>query len=133
MNPPVLRAPNGVVQDGLEFFGAGKAYYDPSKITVPTLLIGAEWDKDAPPYMGQTLFPLLVNAPGKRLVQLAEGHAHHHHGKEPHDAVRGGTGVPRRSGSLVASLRRPRYANPRGGDVRFVPIADIDARITCAG
>jgi pimeloyl-ACP methyl ester carboxylesterase len=73
MNPPVLRAPNGVVQDGLEFFGAGKAYYDPSKITVPTLLIGAEWDKDAPPYMGQTLFPLLVNAPGKRLVQLPEG------------------------------------------------------------
>ena len=73
MNPPVLRAPNGVVQDTLEFFGAGKAYYDPSKITVPTLLIGAEWDKDAPPYMGQTLFPLLVNAPGKRLVQLPEG------------------------------------------------------------
>src|SRR4051812_19999224 len=26
MSPPVLRAPNGVVQDGLEFFGAGKAY-----------------------------------------------------------------------------------------------------------
>jgi pimeloyl-ACP methyl ester carboxylesterase len=73
MNPPVLRAPNGVVQDTLEFFGAGKAYYDPSKITVPTLLISAEWDKDAPPYMGQTLFPLLVNAPGKRLVQLPEG------------------------------------------------------------
>ena len=38
-NPPVLRAPNGVVQDGLEFFGAGKAYYDPAKITVPTLLV----------------------------------------------------------------------------------------------
>ncbi len=73
MNPPVLRAPNGVVQDGLEFFGAGKAYYDPAKITVPTLLIGAEWDRDTPPYMGQTLFPLLVNAPGKRLVQLPEG------------------------------------------------------------
>src|SRR5438128_3400691 len=39
MDPPVLRAPNGVVQDGVEFFGAGKAYYDPAKITVPTLLI----------------------------------------------------------------------------------------------
>jgi pimeloyl-ACP methyl ester carboxylesterase len=73
MSPPVLRAPNGVVQDGLDFFGGGKAYYDPAKITVPTLLIGAEWDRDAPPYMGQTLFPLLVNAPGKRLVQLPEG------------------------------------------------------------
>jgi pimeloyl-ACP methyl ester carboxylesterase len=73
MNPPVLRAPNGVVQDGLEFFGAGKAYYDPAKITVPTLLVVAEWDRDTPPYMAQTLFPLLVNAPGKRLVMLAEG------------------------------------------------------------
>jgi pimeloyl-ACP methyl ester carboxylesterase len=73
MNPPVLRAPNGVIQDGLEYFGAGKPYYDPAKITVPTLLIHAEWDRDTPAYMAQTLFPLLVNAPGKRYVQLAEG------------------------------------------------------------
>ena len=73
MNPPVLRAPNGVIQDGLEFFGAGKAYYDPARITVPTLLVVAEWDRDTPPYMAQTLFPLLTNAPGKRLVMLAEG------------------------------------------------------------
>ncbi len=73
MTPPVLRAPNGVVQDGLEFFGAGKPYYDPAKITVPTLLVHAEWDRDTPPYMAQTLFPLLVNAPGKRYVALAEG------------------------------------------------------------
>lgn len=73
MTPPVVRAPNGVVQDGNEFFGAGKPYYDPSKITVPTLLVVAEWDKDTPPYMAQTLFPLLVNAPDKRFVMLAEG------------------------------------------------------------
>lgn len=72
-NPPVLRAPNGVVQDGLEYFGGGKAYYDAAKITVPTLLVVAEWDRDTPPYMAQTLFPLLINAPGKRLVMLAEG------------------------------------------------------------
>jgi pimeloyl-ACP methyl ester carboxylesterase len=73
MNPPVIRAPNGVAQDGLEFTGAGKAYWDPAKVTVPTLLVGAEWDRDAPPYMGQTLFPLLLNSPGKRYVELAEG------------------------------------------------------------
>ncbi len=73
MNPPVLRAPNGVVKDGQEFFGAGKPYYDPSKITVPTLLVDAEWDRDAPPYMAHALFPLLVNSPGKRYVELAEG------------------------------------------------------------
>jgi pimeloyl-ACP methyl ester carboxylesterase len=72
-NPPSLRAPNGVIQDGNEYWSAGKAYYDPSKITVPTLLVQAEWDRDLPPYMAQTLFPLLVNSPGKRYVQLAEG------------------------------------------------------------
>ncbi len=73
MSPPVLRAPNGVVQDGLDFYSAGKGYYDPAKITVPTLLVHAEWDKDTPPYMAQALFPLLVNSPGKRYVALAEG------------------------------------------------------------
>ena len=62
-----------VIQDGAEYFGAGRAYYDPAKITVPTLLVVAEWDRDTPPYMAQTLFPLLVNAPGKRFVQLSEG------------------------------------------------------------
>jgi pimeloyl-ACP methyl ester carboxylesterase len=76
MNPPVLRAPNGVQQDGDEFFAVGKPYYDPAKVTVPTLLVHAEWDRDTPAYMAQTLFPLMVNAPGKRYVQLPEG-THH--------------------------------------------------------
>lgn len=72
-NPALLRAPNGTVQDNKDYWGAKKAYYDPAKITVPTLLIQAEWDHDTPPYMAQTLFPLLVNAPTKRYVWLAEG------------------------------------------------------------
>jgi len=40
---------------------------------VPTLLVDAEWDRDAPPYMAQTLVPLLVNSTDKRYVELAEG------------------------------------------------------------
>jgi pimeloyl-ACP methyl ester carboxylesterase len=72
-NPPYIRAPNGVMQDSADYWSAGKAYYDPAKITVPTLLVHAEWDRDTPPYMAQTLFPLLVNAPGKRYVALPEG------------------------------------------------------------
>jgi len=72
-NPQYIRAPNGVMQDSAEYWAAGKAYYDPAKITVPTLLVHAEWDRDLPAYMAQTLFPLLVNSPGKRYVQLAEG------------------------------------------------------------
>jgi pimeloyl-ACP methyl ester carboxylesterase len=73
MNPPVIRAPNGVVQDGIEYWSAGKPYYDPAKITVPTLLITAAWDHDVPPAMAYALLPLLVNAPDKRLVELPEG------------------------------------------------------------
>jgi pimeloyl-ACP methyl ester carboxylesterase len=72
-NPPVIRAPNGVLADGNDFWSAGKPYYDPAKITVPTLLVDAEWDHDAPPYMAQALFPLLVNSPDKRYVELPEG------------------------------------------------------------
>lgn len=70
-----LRAPNGVVQDGLEFFSATppKPYYDPALIKSPVLLVLGEWDQDTPPYMAQTLFPLLVNAPWKRQVMLSEG------------------------------------------------------------
>jgi pimeloyl-ACP methyl ester carboxylesterase len=72
-SPPVLRAPNGVVQDTQKYWSAGKATYDPAKITAPTLVIQAEWDQDTPPYMSRALFPLLVNAAEKRYVMLGEG------------------------------------------------------------
>ena len=71
--PPAMRAPNGVVQDGQEYWSVGKPYYDPGKVTSPTLLVLGEWDNDTPPHMAQTLFPLLTNSPGKRLVILGEG------------------------------------------------------------
>jgi pimeloyl-ACP methyl ester carboxylesterase len=73
MNPPVIRAPNGVVQDCIDTWWAGKSYYDPAKVTVPALLITAAWDADVPAHMARTLFPLLVNSPGKRLVELPQG------------------------------------------------------------
>jgi pimeloyl-ACP methyl ester carboxylesterase len=72
-NPRAFRAPNGVVQDGREYQNVGKPIYDPSQIRVPTLLILAEWDADTPLYMAQTLFPLLVNSPEKRMVVIGEG------------------------------------------------------------
>jgi pimeloyl-ACP methyl ester carboxylesterase len=68
-----LRAPNGVVQDGQELWSAGKTTFEPAKITVPVLLVLGEWDRDTPPYMAQTLFPLLTNAKWKRLAMLSEG------------------------------------------------------------
>jgi pimeloyl-ACP methyl ester carboxylesterase len=99
MNPPVLRAPNGVIADSNDYFGAGKPYFDPSKITVPTLLIGAEWDQDAPPYMSQTLFPWLVNSPSKRYVELA--HPHDLHGEKSPQAIRSSPSIPRRIAGVV--------------------------------
>jgi pimeloyl-ACP methyl ester carboxylesterase len=71
-SPPVLRAPNGVLQDSLEHWSAGKPVYDPARITVPTLVAVGEWDHDTPPSMALALFPLLVNSPGRRLVMLPE-------------------------------------------------------------
>ena len=72
-NPPVLRAPNGSVQDNREFWSAGQPQYDPAAIRVPTRLIVAEWDADNPPAMSQALFAVLTNAPYKRLVMIGEG------------------------------------------------------------
>ena len=71
--PPVLRAPNGVVQDGRDTWRAGKALYDPGRITVPTLLIHAEWDADLPSYMSHAYFAQLTRAPWKRFVEIGEG------------------------------------------------------------
>ena len=71
--PPVLRAPNGVVQDGREFWGAGKALYDPAEIRVPTFLAHAEWDADLPSYMLHAYFAKLTNVPYKRYVEIGEG------------------------------------------------------------
>lgn len=72
-DPPVLRAPNGSVQDNRDFWGAGKPQYDPAQIRVPTLVIVGEWDADNPPSMALTLFGLLTHAPWKRLVMIGEG------------------------------------------------------------
>lgn len=72
-NPPVLRAPNGVVQDGRDFWSAGKAVYDPGQIRVPTFLAHAEWDADLPSYMLHAYFARLTNVPYKRYVEIGEG------------------------------------------------------------
>ena len=71
--PAVLRAPNGVVQDGRDFWGAGKPLYDPAAIRVPTFLAHAEWDADLPSYMLHAYFAKLINAPYKRYVEIGEG------------------------------------------------------------
>lgn len=71
--PPVVRAPNGVVEDGRKYWSADTRYYDPSKVTVPVFLVHAEWDADTPAYMAQAVFARLTNAPLKRYMVIGEG------------------------------------------------------------
>lgn len=72
-NPPVVRAPNGVIKDIGELWGKGRSPYDPANVRVPTLLIIAEWDQDTPLYMAQDVFAKMTNSPDKRLMILGEG------------------------------------------------------------
>ncbi len=72
-NPGMLRAPNGVVEDTQLYWGAGKALFDPGKITVPTIVLHAEWDADLPSYLAHNYVKQLKNAPYWRLIEISEG------------------------------------------------------------
>jgi pimeloyl-ACP methyl ester carboxylesterase len=72
-SPKVLRAPNGTVQDSREVWSKGKSIYDPGKITVPVLLVHADWDQDLPIDMTRTYFSLLTGACYRRWVEIGEG------------------------------------------------------------
>lgn len=73
MNPPVVRAPNGVILDGLEYWSAGIPYYDPARIAAPTILVVGDRDVDTPPYMAKELYPLLPADRGSELALLGGG------------------------------------------------------------
>jgi pimeloyl-ACP methyl ester carboxylesterase len=73
MNPPRLRAGNGVRAESANYWMIGKPFYDPGKIAVPTLAIHAEWDADVPSAMAEAYFARLTGAPYKRFVELGEG------------------------------------------------------------
>lgn len=75
VNPssPVVRAPNGVVADLIEYWAIGTPTYDPGAIKVPVLGVLGEWDIDTPLYMAQELFSHLTATPYKRLEVLGRG------------------------------------------------------------
>jgi pimeloyl-ACP methyl ester carboxylesterase len=71
-DPPVLRVPNGILQDLRTYWANGKPQYDPENIRVPTLIIHGEWDAELPTYQAQAYFAKLTNAPYKRFVEIGE-------------------------------------------------------------
>ena len=73
MNPPVLRAPNGVLQDFRDYLTVGKQLYEPANIMVPVLLIGGDLDVDTPQYMSEAIFAKLTSAPIKRRIIIGDG------------------------------------------------------------
>ncbi|MFV0280747.1 MAG: alpha/beta hydrolase [Rhodoblastus sp.] len=73
MNPPVLRAPNGVVFDAGRYWMKDTPTWTPKKLECPVLIVLGEWDSDTPPSMANRIFPQLTNAKSKRLVLLGRG------------------------------------------------------------
>lgn len=71
-NPPRLRVPNGAVADWLGSWAAGKPYWRPERISVPTLVVQGEWDAETPPHMGLSVFANLTSAPVRRYVLIGE-------------------------------------------------------------
>jgi len=72
-NPPVLRAPNGVLRDLNESWAKGRPTYDAAKVRAATLLIVGEWDVITPPEQGLALFKRLSAARERRVMVLSEG------------------------------------------------------------
>jgi len=56
-----------------EYWSAGKALYEPENITVPVLLLHAEWDLDVTLNQMVNLFPRFRNAPYRRWTEIGEG------------------------------------------------------------
>ena len=79
MNPPVIRAPNGVLADSNDYWSAGKAYYDPGKITVPALLVQAP---DGLPSQGVWLYLALAQLAGSPHNLFSEDL-----GEEKHESI----------------------------------------------
>jgi pimeloyl-ACP methyl ester carboxylesterase len=66
------QSPAGVFHDIRNYWEAGKPYYDPGRIKVPTLVIAAEWDRVTPSQGAQSVFHKLPSGPDKRLVEIGE-------------------------------------------------------------
>ena len=73
LNPAAIRVPNGSAADYADGWSVGKPVYDPSKITVPTLIVHAEWDITNPAFMAQGVWKQLTRTSYKRYVEIGGG------------------------------------------------------------
>jgi pimeloyl-ACP methyl ester carboxylesterase len=68
-----MRAVNGPILDVRDYWSAGRPFYDPGAITVPVLLVHAEWDTDVRIDAAQAYFATLRQARYRRWVEIGEG------------------------------------------------------------
>lgn len=71
--PNQIRATNGPILDIREYWTVGRKFYEPKNITVPVLLVHAEWDIDVPLNLAMALFTSLTSASYRRWVEIGEG------------------------------------------------------------
>lgn len=64
----IIRAPNGTIKDINDYWMAEKPFYDPSAITIPTLVIVGSDDQDTPPVQAHTIYTKL----GTKRAQFQE-------------------------------------------------------------
>jgi len=70
-NPPMLRAPNGVLEDVNNYFAAGKPLYDPAR---SLSRLSSSMRNGTPIFRAiRRYFTKLTNAPYRRFVELSEG------------------------------------------------------------
>lgn len=67
-----IQAPNGTIKDIGRYWMAGRPFYDPGKITIPTLVIVGTDDQDTPPAQGQAVHARL-GAQTKEFVEIPDG------------------------------------------------------------
>ena len=70
--PNRLRATNGPIQDIRDYWRANRAYYQPSEIASPVLLVHGEWDIDVPIELALAYFKELRTARYRRWVEIGE-------------------------------------------------------------
>lgn len=71
--PPLLRAPTGVIKDFMHYSASAEPWYAPQKILAPTLIVVGEWDRETTPEQCQTVFSQLDNVPLKRMTIIGGG------------------------------------------------------------
>ncbi|WP_417513398.1 alpha/beta hydrolase [Minwuia sp.] len=72
-DPPMLRAPTGVVKDVMQHWLKENPTYDPAAIRCPTQVVVGEWDHETTPEQGRAVFDRLTGTDTRRYTVIGGG------------------------------------------------------------